>query len=428
MRRTPTPAPRRGLPDHPAARGRPALRRGELGAGLGAVAVAAELVLVPFVLIPAAALILLGRLSRWRLHWLTVPALAAACWLAVASSPGAHGLLIAGRAIAAQSGRLARLAAVVAARPARLQHAGPALRAAVAGTDRWLPACLLAATIEAAFVLWLGWRRSPPDWRPGLVATQRRRAAIRALTAGRAVTADGCALGVDVAAGRLAGVSWTAAERGVLLAGRDDRQVAGPALAAVGAAVRRRKTVLMLDLASERGHFACQTAGLAVNLGVQATEIALPAGAPGGLEGAFGRAIRRREVIAIRTMPQEDGAQAALEAAAALEALTIVLASLRDLGLRGDCLVWIAGCEAVDESTRRALLALGPATGTAMLLSTLSPTARDAAAFGRLAETAEVVITADAVPGWFTMHHANAQRAAQIIQTVPCDLAAMRSS
>jgi hypothetical protein len=415
------------------------------------------LVLVPFVLILAAALILLGRLSRWRLHWLMVPALCAACWLAVASPPGAHGLLVAANAIAAQSGRLARLAAGVAAQPARLLHAGPALRAALAGTERSLPAYLLVATVEAAFVLWLGWHRSPPDWRPGLVATQRKRSAIRALTAGRTVTADGCALGVDVAAGRLAGVSWTTAQRGVLLAGHDEQQVASPALAAVCAAVRRRKTVLMLDLAGAHGHLARRTAELAANLGVPAIQVALPRGGLDGLEGAFGRAIRRREVVVISTNPGQAGAQsppeilapsetpdpsetpappktqaereaqAALGAQAAVRTLASVLASLRDLGLRGDCLVWIAGCEAADESILHALLALGPATGTAILMTTLWPTGGDAAIFRRLAESAEVVVIPDTVPGRFAMFRAEG-RPPDVIQTVPPETAAVRVS
>lgn len=379
----------------------------ELRAGLAALAIAAELVLVPFVLIPAAALVLLGRLARWRPHWLLLPLLGAGCWLAVASGPSAAGVRGAVGAIAAQSGRLARLAAAIAARPDRLLHVGPVLRAELAGAGRWLPACLVVATAEAALVLWLGWRSSPPDWRPGLVATQRRRSALRALSAGRTTTADGCALGLDVSAGRLAGLSWTVAERGILLAGHDEQQLAGPVLAVVAAAVRRRKTVLMLDLA--HGDLVRRAAGLAAKLGVQALDIDLPTDGPAGLEDTMGRAIRRREVVAIRAM--HDDAQAA-------SALASVLTSLRDLGLRGDCLAWVAGCEAVDDSSLRALLTLGPATGTAILLSTAGRDAANARAAELLATAAGAVIVAEAVPGWFTMRRAAGQ-AAQIIQTVP---------
>jgi hypothetical protein len=55
--------------------------------------------------------------------------------------------------------------------------------------------------------------------------------------------------------------------------------------------------------------------------------------------------------------------------------LTTVLSELRDQGLRGDCLAWVHGCEAVDRPSLAALLALGPATSTAVLLSTASPAA-----------------------------------------------------
>jgi hypothetical protein len=49
------------------------------------------------------------------------------------------------------------------------------------------------------------------------------------------------------------------------------------------------------------------------------------------------------------------------------------LTRLRELGLRGDCLTWVSGCEAADVSCLSDLLALGHATGTAVLLSTTSP-------------------------------------------------------
>ena len=49
------------------------------------------------------------------------------------------------------------------------------------------------------------------------------------------------------------------------------------------------------------------------------------------------------------------------------------LTSLRELGLRGDCLAWVIGCEAADVSCLSGLLALGHATGTAVVLSATSP-------------------------------------------------------
>jgi hypothetical protein len=404
-----SPARSAALRPAPASPDRLAVRRsGELAAWLAALVVAAQLVLFPLVAITVAALILTGRLSRWRPHWLLVPGLGGLCWLAGYWRAGAswrRGL----------PGQLALLL-----------HPGD-LTAAVTRTSQWLPVYVIAATGEAAIVLWLGWRRSQPAWRPGLVAAQRRRASVRALAIGRTVTCDGCALGVEVPSGRLAAVSWAAAERGVLLAGHDQQLLVSPALAAVCAAIRRRKTVLLLDLGGTVGAASSQLVALAANLGVPASQVALPASGSvaAGLEAVIGRAIRRREVIAIRTLPGAgvlpgSDAQSAGGAQAAVAALTSVLASLRDLALRGDCLVWIAGCEAADDGTVRSLLALGPATGTAVLLSTVNAEARPFPAVGQL-------IVADAVPGRFAVHRA-AGGAPKVIQTVASELTTVASS
>lgn len=401
-------------------RDRPACRRGELGARLAALVVAAQLVFLPIVAISAAALVLIGRLSRWRLHWLLVPGLGGMCWLTGYWLTGYRttGDWTTGHWLPGLSSRRGLPGQLVL-----LLHPG-ALAAALARTGHWLPVYLLAATGEATIVLWLTWRRSPPGWRPGLVATQRERASIRALVAGRTVTCDGCAVGVEVPSGRLAAVSWAAAERGILLAGHDERQLAWPALAAVCAAIRRRKTVLVLDFGGADAAVARQVAARAADLGVRAAQVALPAGRPAAeeLETVIGRAIRHREIVAISAAPGDD-AQPAGSAVPAVKALASVLESLRDLGLRGDCLTWIAGCEAVSEETLRALLALGQATGTAVLLSTVLPS--NARALERLAAAAGLVIVADAVPGRFSVRRA-VGRAAETMQAVSGELAAAR--
>ncbi len=99
---------------------------------------------------------------------------------------------------------------------------------------RWLPGqlplALLVAAGEASIVLWLGWRRA---WgatgvalaAPGGVSGQAWCAGAppgiaSALSGGRTLTADGCALGLQTSTGELAGFSWAAAENGVLLTGR----------------------------------------------------------------------------------------------------------------------------------------------------------------------------------------------------------------
>ena len=331
-------------------------RRSELTAGLAAVAVAAQLALAPVTLLVAGVLVLAGRIARWRVTWLLLPALGGACWLAVAGLPAsAHALTVGAR-------RLMAAELAIAAHPARLLH--PA--AAFAGSGRWLPQALpllvLAGTAEAAIVLWSGtvlwsrtglwtgrFRRPRSGWqalagaearavpRPGLVAVLRRRSATAALAAGHTVTASGCAIGLDYHSGRLAAVSWAQAERGVLLTGDDPVELDQIGLAIACAAVRRRKTVLVLEASATgasrgparldpRGASVCaQVARLAERIGVPVTWIgsvadrvsAVPGAAavPGARTsgtvsqgGAFGRAIRRRSVVLVPAH-QPDAAQ-----------------------------------------------------------------------------------------------------------------------
>ncbi len=126
--------------------------------------------------------------------------------------------------------------------------------------------------------------------------------------------------------------------------------------------MRLRKTVIVIDLSD--GGAAAQIAVLARRLGVLVTQI-------GALDGdvadAMGRAIRSRRVVIAAAGRPESARQAARN-------LTGVLAGLRDLGLRGDCLAWLAGCDRVDLPSVTGLLELGPATGTSILLSTTSMT------------------------------------------------------
>jgi hypothetical protein len=345
-------------------------RRGELAAGLAAAAVVAQCALAPVTLLVAGSLMLVGRISRWPLAWLLLPALGSACWLAAAGLPGTAHALTAG------AGRLMAADLAIALHPGRLLH--PA--AAFAGSGRWLPEelplLLLAGTAEAAIVLWPHRAR-----RPGLVAALRRRAAAAALAAGHTVTANGFAIGVS-GSGRLSAVSWAQAERGVLLTGGDPVELDQIGLAIACAAVRRRKTLLVLDLsgAGARRGVCAQVARLAERAGAPVVWIASvaddgpgasEAGAAGGartsgavgLSGAFGRAIRGRSVALAAS---SEGARQALSE------LSGTLTSLRELGLRADCLAWVVGCEAADTSRLSDVLSLGHATGTAVVLSATS--------------------------------------------------------
>jgi hypothetical protein len=358
-------------------------RRGELAAGLAAVAVVAQCALAPATLLATGLLVLVGRISRWQRAWLLLPAAGSACWLAVAGLPAAAHALTAG------AGRLMAAELAVALHPGRLLH--PA--AAFAGSGRWLPEelplLLLAGTAEAAIVLW-----PHRTQRPGLVAALRRRVAAAALAAGHTVTANGFAIGVS-GSGRLSAVSWAQAERGVLLAGGDPAELDQIGLAIACAAVRRRKAVLVLDLSAARARreVCAQVARLAERVGVPVASIGsvaddgpsvLEAGAvrggrtsgTGSLNGAFGRAIRGRSVV---LMPTRHAVAARSEAARsdatqqALSELAGTLTSLHALGLRADCLAWVVGCETADASRLSDLLALGHATGTSVVLSATGP-------------------------------------------------------
>jgi len=350
------------------------VRRGELAAGVATAAVASQLLFTPAVLLGAVLLVAVGRLSRWRPHWLAVPAVVSVTWLcAVGPAAAADGF-------ASGSQRLAGFLLAAAMRPRLLAHPG----VVAAGVSRWLPTGLplglLAACGEAWLVLWLRWWRMGAwpqpgwQWRPGLVTAVRGRMSAAVLGAGYTTTSDGCAIGICPDTGKLVAVSWAEATRGVLLAGQD---LELPGLAITCAALRRRKTVVIVDCAIPAPGEPAQGTGPAVATRVAdlARWLRVPVSAVGGapaddasvtgvsLAGAIGRAIRRREVVLIATK----SAHAARGAAADLAA---VLNELLDFGLRADCVAWLNGGEFMDTSGLAELLAVAQLTGTVIVLST----------------------------------------------------------
>ncbi len=235
--------PRRSTPDDPAG----SLRRGELAAGLATAALVGQLLFAPVTLLMAATLVAVGRVSRWRPQWLLAPAIAGLIWMLETGIPRTAADFVSG------SRQLAGYLLAAAVDPARLAHPGAAFAGAAAWLPRQLPLALLAAASEASIALWLGWWRvwrgaARPAFRAGLVALARRRVSAAALSAGRTVTADGCALGLEVSTGRLAGFSWSMGENGVLLTGANRADLDQLGLAAACAALRLRKTVLLADL------------------------------------------------------------------------------------------------------------------------------------------------------------------------------------
>ncbi len=372
--------------------------RGELAAGLATAILLAQVVFTPVILGMCVLLTALGWWSRWRPRWLAWPAGAGLVMMLQAGTRrGAAAMTAAVRVMASQL-------AAAASRPARLAHPAAALAAVGHLMPAQLPLALAGGSAEAAVLLWLASRSAPARWRPGPLAALRRRIAAGALAAGQTVTRDGFALGLDAGTGRPAGISWAEAGLGVLLTGHDGGALAASSLSVVCAAIRLRKTVVILDAADgvpapppgtpESWSGAApltawrslgdEVARLADKHGVPVTTVGRSAPPPPGDDraaAALGRAVRNRGVVVLRASPGQTAGQLAGD-------LTGVLASLRDLGLRADCLAVVADAEAVQPGPLTALLALAPVTGTALLLATSSAAA--AAALGPAAGTVVV--------------------------------------
>ena len=201
-RRPPYPAPR------------DASRHRELTAVLAVAVVLAHLLLAQLTLVLAAVMYVVDRVSRWRPQWLAVPAGFGLLWtLAIGPSRAGSGLTAGPRQVLAYLGAIGR-------------YPGHVLRpfGAYAGLGHWLPEqfplALILAAAEVLLLSYLRRRQAGRDaWRTGLVVAARRLLTTLALRSGGVVTRNGCCVGVDVATGRRAEISWPEAEGGVLCAG-----------------------------------------------------------------------------------------------------------------------------------------------------------------------------------------------------------------
>jgi hypothetical protein len=233
-RRTPQVAPR-DAPHH-----------GELIAVIALVLVLAHLLLAQLTLLLTAAMYVIDRVARWRPEWLAAPAGIGLVWALAIGPPRA------GTDFAAGPRHVLGYLGGIGAHPGHLLH----LTDAYAGLAHWLPEqfplALILASAETFGLSWLQRRLGGARaWRAGLIVTARRRTTVGALRSGAGVvTSDGCCVGVDVPTGRPAGISWREAEGGVLCAGPAAPQ-SGFALA--HAAIRRRKPVIVIDLAGSAG-------------------------------------------------------------------------------------------------------------------------------------------------------------------------------
>jgi hypothetical protein len=220
---------------------RDAPHHGELTAVVALLVLLAHLLLAQLTLVLAAAMFVTDRVSRWRPEWLAAPAGAGVVWvLAIGPSRAVSDLTAGPRQVLGYLGGIGR-------HPGHLLH----LASAYANAAHWLPQQLpLALILASAETLGLGWllRRLGRGyaWRTGLIVAARRRATAASLmSGGGVVTRDGCCLGLDVATGRPAAISWREAEAGVLCAGTAATE-SGFSLA--HAAIRRRKPVIVVDL------------------------------------------------------------------------------------------------------------------------------------------------------------------------------------
>ena len=236
-----------GQDDHPPSRPRPrdAPRRGELTAVLAVALVLAHLLLAQLTLVLTAAMWAVDRLSRWRPQWLAAPACAGLLWvLAIGPARAAAGLGDGPRQVLGYLGGIDRY-------PGRLLH----LADAFDGAGRWLPRqfplALILASAEALVLAWLQRRLDGGRaWRGGLIVAARRRATTLTLRSGGVVSRDGCRVGLDLATGRPAEISWAEAEGGVLWCGAGSAvELTESGFPLAHAAIRRRKPVIVIDLA-----------------------------------------------------------------------------------------------------------------------------------------------------------------------------------
>jgi hypothetical protein len=135
-----------------------------------------------------------------------------------------------------------------------------------------------------------------------------------------------------------------------------------------------------------------QLAGLrSAAIGTRLGQPGLPATAQIRLD----RALAEREVVLFGLDPGVPGGPATMVARLAVADLAGILAERAGLGAPADSLIWINGCEAIGAAQLTALLALGPGSGTAVLLGTTA-----GAVAGRLAAEVNIVaVRGQAPPG-----------------------------
>ena len=325
----------------------------------------AHLLLAQLTLGLAVAFTVTGRVSRWRLWWLTVPAAAGLAWtLAIGAGRAGAGFAAGPAHVLGYLGR-GHLAA-------GLGHPSGPFAGAASWLPRQLPIALIAGTAEAALIGWLEWRRAGgsavPPRRPGAVAAMRTALAASLIRSGSVVTRNGCALGVAPATGAVAELRWPETAGGVLVAGAESQRVTVTSLQVVHAALRRRKPLIVIDASADTA------IGRALAAACAAT------GTPLRHERAgldLGPVISERSAALLRV----GSAELASRACASVAALA---ARLSRIGVDGDGLIWVTGGERLPAQAFTRLIADARVAGLGVLIGTSSPAA--AAELARLVD------------------------------------------
>jgi hypothetical protein len=386
--------PRRARQPGPAS----ASPRSRVAAACAVLIAVAQLLLAPLALALMVAFVVTGRVSRWRLWWLTAPAAVGLAWaLAIGPRAALAGFTAGAAHVLGYLGR-ARLSAPSGSAPSGLGTLGSGTRGSAAagqssglfaGAGSWLPrqlpVALIAGSAEAALIGWLarlpwlaelaGLRSRPPAWsrtggptvpprRPGLVAAVRTAVATSLIRSGAVVTRDGCALGVELGTGAVAQLRWREIADGLLVAGAADREVTVTCLQVAHAALRRRKPLIVLDMSAD--------ATIARALAAACTATGTPLShEQAGSE--LGPVISGRSAVMIRVGSAELAARACADVAAVAD-------RLRRIGVDGDGLVWVTDGGGLPTPTAAALIGAGRAGGLAVLIAATSPTAAAALA------------------------------------------------
>lgn len=372
-------------------------RRGEILAAVAAAGVLAAALFAPLTLLLFAGFHTVSRITRWRPVWLLVPVCCGALWLlAIGAGTGVA-------AFAKGTGSAGALLARVAADPPTLTGL-PGAEAHVMAVQ--FPAALILAAAAAALAWWVRWLHTDewdlPAARPGLASLCRQRLTAASVRSGGVLTRDGACLGIDRVTGKPAAVSWRAASGGgVLVTGAAQPAVLASGWQLTHAAIRRRKPVIVVDLAGHRelpGMLAAVCAAAAAPLQVFGADGAVryaPGHGPAAQDLAVLRAsplgrwlgpgpaaaarisldevVRRRAVVLFALDQRRYGRAAEVIANLVAADVAEVYAALGGEGIAPEGLAWFTECAGADPAALGRLAGPGCQAGLAAVLTTTVP-------------------------------------------------------